>query len=95
MRVVLSDVAKRDLHAIAAWIAADNPTRARSFWAELRATCLSLSERPSRFPVVLETSQGDVHKRVHQSYLIFYRIGADEVEIARIVYGSRDWARLL
>jgi plasmid stabilization system protein ParE len=31
----------------------------------------------------------------HRGYLIFYLILEDRVEVARIVHGSRDWARLL
>jgi plasmid stabilization system protein ParE len=36
-----------------------------------------------------------VRKKVHRRYLIFFRIEAGEVQILRIVHGSRDWAALV
>lgn len=28
------------------------------------------------------------------NYVIFYRSGADEVEIVRVIHGARDWRRI-
>lgn len=36
-----------------------------------------------------------IRRRVHGSYLIFYRIGGDAVEILRILHGATEYERAL
>jgi len=95
VKVLLSPEAADDLRTIARWIAKDNPPRTESFINELERACLSLSRRPSRFPVALSLHGEPIRKRVHRDYLIFYRIKPKRVEIMRILHGARDWATLL
>ncbi len=87
--------AEADLDDIAAWIANENPDRAARFVEELWERCRSLGIRPRRFPVAQAIGGQAVRKLGHRGYLIFYLILEDRVEVARIVHGSRDWARLL
>lgn len=51
MKVRFTRSAETDLADIADWIARDNPARAITFIRELRAKCMSLADRPERFPV--------------------------------------------
>jgi toxin ParE1/3/4 len=95
MKVRFAANARSDLLAIVDWIAADNPGRARSFAAELRAKCEGLSRRPRRFPIAVSVDGVDVRKRVHQRYIIFYTVSEDAVDTVRIVHGARDWGALL
>ena len=91
MKVALTPEALADLKEIGSWIARDNARRARSFVKELSGACMSLAEQPRRFPYVFPSGEPPVRKRVHQGYLIFYRVETDAVQILRIVHGSRDW----
>lgn len=95
MRVRLARSAKTDLSAIADWIGQDNPRRAATFLRELYERCMSLAERPNRFPVVRHVEGEPVRKVSHRGYLIFYAVLDDHVEIIHIVHGARDWSALL
>jgi toxin ParE1/3/4 len=95
VRVRLSPESKADLKAIARWIDSDNPERARTFSAELRGACSNLAYYPARFPIAFIVDGQAVHKRVHGDYLILYRILQAEIEIIRILHGSREWIALL
>ena len=95
MNVNLTDRAQRDLDEIIAWIGADDPKRAVSFAEELWKRCQSLASRPERFPLVRAVGGRQIRKLSHRGYLILYFLMNDQVEVARIVHGARDWAALL
>ena len=95
MIVRLSAEAEQDLERIGDHIAVDNPERAVSFLAELRAKCLGLADFPERFPLVPRYEAHGVRHRVHVNYLIFYRAAADEVVVLHILHGAMDYAALL
>lgn len=91
MRLEFSDQAEADLEAIADYISRDNPTRAGSFVAELRAAGADLLPFPQAFP---ELAPGaGTRKRVHRKYLILYRVDSDVVLILAITHGARDYPR--
>jgi toxin ParE1/3/4 len=94
VKVILLPEALADLKAISAFIAEDNPSRARSFSAELRARCASLSKHPRRFPVARDRVGIQIHKLVHGRYLIFYRVLATHVDVMRVIHSARDWVVL-
>lgn len=95
MKVSFTDAAEADLEAIADWIAEDDQRRAASFVMVLRERCLSLADKPNRFPVARRAGGYAFRKLTHRDYLIFYRVLADRVEIAHVMHGARDWASLL
>jgi plasmid stabilization system protein ParE len=95
VKVVFADSAEADLEAIGNWIAEDDPVGAAAFLRQLRDRCLSLSDKPNRFPVAFRLGRNVVRKLVHRDYLIFYVVRAAEVEIVHILHGARDWAALL
>lgn len=95
MRVVFTDEAQADLEAIGDWIDAENPSRAVSFLIELRERCVSLADRPRRFPIARRSRGLIFRKLTYRDYLIFYQVLPDRVEIEHVVHGARDWARLL
>ena len=53
-----------------------------------KATCLSLSRHPERFPVVIDASE-PLRRIVHGNYLIFYAVRSDHVRISRIIHSAR------
>lgn len=95
MRVRISRSAAAELAAIGDWIAEDNPARATTFVRELSARCMSLANRPNRFPVAQRVGGQEFRKVSHKSYLIFYVVLEDRVEIVHIVHGARDWTALI
>ena len=95
MKVVISEAARLGLEQIGDYIARDNPSRARSFIAELRTACLTLAEMPRAFPIVPRYERLGVRRRPHGNYSIFYRVDQDRVSIVQILHGARDYETLL
>ncbi len=95
MKVIFSDKAERDLEAIADWIAQDNPERARTFAMELVKASKSIGRAPNSYPFVDKSRDLHLRRRVHESYLIFFDVGPDAVEILHIVHGARDYAQIV
>jgi plasmid stabilization system protein ParE len=95
MIIHLSAEAERDLEQTGDHISADNPARAPSFLAELRAKCLGLAAFPERFPFVPRYERQRVRHRVHGNYLIFYRVETKRVVILHMLHGAMDHSELL
>ena len=95
MKVSITAEAENDLEAIADYIAKDNPARALSFIHELRDACLGLAGMPLAFQLVPRYERFAVRRRVHGSYLIFYRVEAKQVVILHVLHGAMDYASLL
>ena len=90
-----TDPAIADIEELADWIAFDNPARAASFSRELRDRCLALLQFPDRFPAFREVDGYALRKMTHGNFLIFYAVLEHQIDIVRILRGSRDWERLL
>ncbi|MCB1781661.1 MAG: type II toxin-antitoxin system RelE/ParE family toxin [Candidatus Competibacteraceae bacterium] len=78
-----------DLEEIGDYIATDNPLKAESFVAELRAHCERLLPNPRIHPV-RRSLPGNVRVAPHGNYLIIYREIDDALEIVRIFHGARN-----
>jgi toxin ParE1/3/4 len=91
VKVVFSQNAERGLEEIGDWIARDNPERARSFVADLVKACKSIGKAPHSYPFVDKGRDPTLRRRIHRSHLIFFDIGADQVEILHIIHGARDY----
>ena len=81
--------ALENLDAIAAYIALDNPTRARSFVGEIKEKTALLAQfpaigRPGRVPGTRELV-------VHENYVVPYRVKDGTVQILRIHHVARLW----
>ena len=94
-RLVFTDQAEADLEAIGDYIALDNPFRAATFIQELRHDCVGLSAKPARYPLFERHRTSGIRRRVHGNYLIFYRVGAETVEILHILHGAMDLGAIL
>jgi toxin ParE1/3/4 len=84
----LSPQARADLQEIGLFIAADNPSRARSFVQELRDAAKSLGDNPERFMAVKHHPAGTVRRMPHRAYAVFYQIRKDQVLVLRVVHGA-------
>ena len=92
-KLVILPAARADLIDIGDFIALDNRPRAASFVAEIEAKILEVGERPDSFQRRDDLHKGLRHAR-HGRYLIFFIEVGDEVQIVRVLQGSRDLPRL-
>ncbi len=95
MIVVITDTAEADLERIADNIAFDNPSRAISFVRELRECCERLAIMPRGFPLVPRYEHTGVRRRVYGNYLVFYRIGAETIDVLHVLHGAMNYEPLL
>lgn len=95
MIVVLTDEAESDLETIAEYIARDSVATALSFVHELREKCRTLTDAPRGYPLVPRYEHLGIRRRPFGNYLIFYRIGADAIDVLHILHGARDYESLL
>ncbi len=94
MIVEFSQKAEQDLESIGDWIAQENHDRAYSFIRELRLDCASLSDFPQRYAVFKSSDIGDIRRKPHGNYLIFYVVGKNSISITRVLHGAQDYADL-
>ena len=94
-RLVFAKRAVADLEAIADHIATDSPMRATTFVRELRGACAELRTMPERYPLVQGHQSSSIRRRVYGSYLIFFRVGSNAVEVLHILHGAMDHERIL
>ena len=92
MQVSFTLEAIDDLRSIGDFIASDNKKRARSFVADLRSACRSLSREAERYPL-LDQWPG-VRRMPVANYLIFYRIENEAVQVLRVIHSARDLTEL-
>jgi len=91
MRVTLSPLAERDLEAIGDYIAEDNPSRALSFIAELRAQCATIAKAPQAYRARPELGEG-LRSCAHGNYVIFFTVTKARLTIVRVLHGAMDIA---
>jgi toxin ParE1/3/4 len=95
MHVVYSAAARRDMVGIARAIARDNPSRAAGFVEELASACEGLDDRPERFAVVPGYEAKGYRRRPYGSYSIIYYVGANSVNVYRVLHGARNLHKVL
>jgi toxin ParE1/3/4 len=88
-RLRFSRNARADLQEIARFIARDKPGAARKWIKTVKTKCRLVADHPK-----LGESREDLGPGVRTtlvgSYVIFYRILGDNLEVSRIVRGDRD-----
>ena len=90
MKVRFTPVARTSLREIAHYIARDNPTRAISFAAELRAKAAEIGLNPGLYPLHQLGHRQGIRRRVVGRYLILFHVDAGVVIILDIRHGARD-----
>lgn len=88
-KVRISTAAVEDLDELWLYIAEDNPAAADRYVDELTARCKLLGRNPEIGRPRDELAD-DLRSFACRNYLIFYRVTADVVEVARILSGYRD-----
>lgn len=89
--------AEEDLIESARWIRADNPQAARQFLNTAFEAFERLGKFPESGPVArlkdrrLTSVRFCVLPPPFNRWLIFYRIGQQDIEILRVIYGTQNW----
>jgi toxin ParE1/3/4 len=84
-----------DLADIASFIKADNAERAESFVNEIQARCERLGFMPNAYPLVPRHEASGIRRCTFRDYLIFYRVGPEQVDVLHVLHGARDVDPLL
>jgi toxin ParE1/3/4 len=88
-----------DLDSIFDYISEDNRVAAANMLGRIERSILKLADNP-RMGSVLPTSdlsliEPGYRRIVVKPYIIFYRIGKDDIFISRVLHGRQDWMNLL
>lgn len=94
-KLVYSRLARMDLEEIFLFIAADNPTRAGSYVAEIETACETLSTMP-----MIGTARPDILPGLRilalwRRVIVAYRILPEQIEILRVFTAGRDYAAIM
>lgn len=89
MQVTISRLAEHDLESIGDYIAEDNPPRAVSFVAELRAQCAKIANAPDAYRPRPDLGDG-IRSCAYGNYVIFFAATKTRLTIARILHGAMD-----
>ena len=92
--VFFSPAAVSDVQEIYDQISSENLTAANRILDEFETSCASLGRHPR-----MGVARGDLLPGIRlvvvsQSYVVFYRILDDAIEIVRVVHGRRDYSKL-
>ena len=90
MRVVFTEPALEDLDEIRAYLAAHYPHVSSSVERRLRLVLARVGKWPESAQKVVERPGVRMVPLVRYPYKIFYRIGADAVEILHVYHSARD-----
>ena len=88
-----------DLDSIFDYISEDQRVAATNMLGRIERSILRLADTP-RMGSVLPTNDLSIiepgyRRIVVKPYIIFYRIGKDEIFISRVLHGRQDWMNLL
>lgn len=92
-RLRYAATARADLSEIAEYIAKENPQAAGRVIASIRRTCRSIAERPG-----IGRNRPDIAPGFYSfpvgSYVVFYRVCSETVEVLSVLHGARDIERV-
>jgi toxin ParE1/3/4 len=94
VKVVLAEKAEADLREILAYVVQDNPVAAEGLLERIVNCVDGLAQFPQRGR---PGRRGGTRKLVVTGTpcVVAYRVGADRVEVARVLHGARLWPRVL
>lgn len=99
MNILVSPAAHKDLDDIRNYISVKlcNPTAAERVITNIISAVKTLQDQPFIGAQLNSKIEFDTPLRylVNGNYLVFYSVGNDKVEIVRIIYGRRDYAKII
>lgn len=73
------------------------PIIANNLIAKIRKTIEKLANNPELYSIIDDDfmKKQEIRKVVIDNYIVFYRIKDNFVEIIRVIYGKRNWIKLM
>lgn len=90
LKILWTENAIQDLHAIKDFISQDSPERAADWLQELFDRGENLSHFPKRGRVVPEFSQENLRELLIENYRLVYRVKPTSIEILTVFEGHRQ-----
>lgn len=94
-----SKEAREDLIEIKRYIKYNlqEPETAQKLISKIRSEIDKLKINPQIFAIIDDDfiRKFEIRKLIVDNYIVFYRIQNDNIQIARIMYGRRNWINLL
>jgi len=94
-----SKEAREDLIEIKRYIKYNlqEPKTAQNLTSKIRSEIDKLKNNPQIFAIIDDDfiKKFEIRKLVVDNYIVFYRIQSNNIQIARIMYGRRNWINLL
>lgn len=92
--VFFSPIAAADVQELYDFVSSEDATAADRLLGEIETSCASLGRHP-RLGVARDDIMPGIRLIVvHHTYVVFYRIRNDEIEVVRVVHGKRDFSKL-
>ena len=89
VKIEWSPIAQNDLNDIIDYIAQDSLEYALNFYDQVREKVQNLIQFPKIGRMIPELDDPDIREIILRNYRIIYRIYKDNIEIIRIIHGSR------
>ena len=99
--VLVSEQAQRDLKDIANYLSSNllEPNVAKNILSEIDKAILSLEEMPYRYCLVADNllKKVGIRKLIVKNYIVFFKVYETKktVGIVRIMYGRRNWQKMI
>ena len=94
-----SKESKQDLIEIKKYIKEilQEPETSHKLITRIRKEIETLKANPEIYAIIDEDMirNLEIRKLIIDNYIVFYRIKKDKIQIVRVMYGRRDWVKLL
>ena len=99
--IYISELAQKDLQKIADYLSLQllEPGISKNIMAQIDTAILGLQNMPQRYSLVSDKSiqKANVRKMVVKNYIVFFKVYEEKnrVGIVRILYGRRNWQKMI
>lgn len=94
-----SKESKQDLIGIKQYIKYNlqEPETAQKLISKIRKEINGLKSNPEIYSIIDDDiiKRQEIRKLIVDNYIVFYRVKNDDIEIARVMYGRKNWINLL
>ncbi len=98
-KLIIYPSASKDIENIYNYISLDlaNPIAANSFIDDLRDTFEKIVMFPKMYPIIDNPFVKDklVRKALVKSYIVFYKVAVDEIQVLRVLHSRSNYQTLL
>ena len=97
----ISELAQKDLQKIADYLSLQllEPGISKNIMTQIDTAILGLQNMPQRYSLVSDKSiqKANVRKMIVKNYIVFFKVYEEKnrVGIVRILYGRRNWQKMI